>query len=361
MLSWAPVEGFRIRGGINRAVRAPNVQELFVPNSLGLGGSEDICSGPVPDATFEECARTGVTAAQYGNIVPNPAGQYNSYDGGNPALNVETADTLTVGVVWTPRSITGLSLTVDYYDIQIADTISAFAPDDTIRACAANGDPALCGLIHRDVRGTLWLVGQYPGGAYTVSTNQNIGDFRARGFDVSAAYPWNLGDHGFINFSFVGSNMFENSIDNPLISYDCAGFMGDQCGYGQGRGVNPKWRHRMRATWNTNFKTTLTLGWRLLGPVTNDDFSDNPQLRNEANHVALIGAGSDKFPTYNWFDLSATYAFRDGLRLTGGVNNIMDKEPPLGAGLQDIDYGPGYYGAYDYLGRSIYVSLEFAF
>jgi outer membrane receptor protein involved in Fe transport len=361
LLSWAPVQDIRIRGGFNRAVRAPNVQELFVPASIGLNGSEDICSGSSPAFSFEQCARTGVTAEQYGTIVPNPAGQYNSYDGGNPDLDVERANTLTAGFVWTPRSITGLSVTVDYYDIKIEDTISAFAPDDVVRACAERGDPSLCSLIHRDNRGTLWLVSSYPNGAYTISTNQNIGDFRSRGFDVSAAYPWNLGDAGYINFAFVGSSTLENSIDNPLVSYDCAGYMGNQCGLGQGRGPQPKWRHRMRASWNTNFKTTFTLGWRMLGSVTNDDFSDDPDLRNEGTHEALINAGSDKFPAYNWFDLHVTYAFRDGLRLTAGVNNILDKEPPLGAGLSDIDYGPGYYGTYDYLGRALYANLQFAF
>ncbi|MCG6922230.1 MAG: TonB-dependent receptor [Acidobacteria bacterium] len=361
MLSWAPINGLRFRGGFNRAVRAPNVRELFVPNSIGLGGSEDICAGPNPAFSFEQCARTGVTAAQYGNIVPNPAGQYNSYDGGNAALDVETADTLTAGLVWTPRSITGLSLTVDYYDIKIKNTISSFAPDDVIRACAGNGDPELCGLIHRDVRGTLWLIGTYPDGAYTVSTNQNIGEFRARGVDVSGAYPWNLGDAGYINFSFVGTASLENSIDNPLVAYDCSGYMGNQCGLGRGRGPEPKWRHRMRATWNTNFNTSLTLGWRLFGSVTNDDFSDDPDLRNEGTHTALIGAGSDKFPTYNWFDFAATYTFSDGLNVSVGVNNLLDKDPPLGAGLEDVDYGPGYYGQYDYLGRAIYANLQFAF
>jgi outer membrane receptor protein involved in Fe transport len=361
LLSWAPTADIRIRGGFNRAVRAPNVQELFVPASIGLNGSEDICSGPSPAFTFEQCARTGVTAAQYGNIVPNPAGQYNSYDGGNPLLDVERADTITAGVVWTPRAITGLSVTVDYYDIKIKDTISAFAPDDVVRACAERGDPQLCSLINRDARGTLWLVGRYPDGAYTISTNQNIGDFRARGFDISAAYPLNLGDAGYINFGFVGSNTLENSIDNPLVSYDCAGFMGNQCGLGQGRGPQPKWRHRMRASWNTNFKTTFTLGWRLIGPVTNDDFSDDEDLRNEGTHEALINAGSDRFGTYNWFDLHVTYAFQEGLRLTLGCNNILDKEPPLGAGLSDIDYGPGYYGTYDYLGRALYANFQFEF
>jgi outer membrane receptor protein involved in Fe transport len=359
MLSYAPVDGFRLRGGFNRAVRAPNVQELFAPQALGLGGTEDICAGPSPAFTPEQCARTGVSPAQYGTIVPNPAGQYNSYDGGNPQLDVERADTITAGFVWTPKSVTGLTLTVDYYDIKIKDTISAFLPDDTIRACAERGDPALCSLIHRDVRGTLWLVGTYPGGAYTVSTNQNIGDVRAKGFDVGATYPWSLGGAGYVNLSFVGSNMRENSLDNPLVNYDCAGFMGNQCG--NFRGPMPKWRHRARAAWNTKFKATFTLGWRMLSSVTNDDFSDDPDLRNEGTHTALTNAGSDKFPAYHWFDLTAAYRFQDKVLLTVGCNNLLDKEPPLGAGLSDIDYGPGYFGAYDYLGRSIFANLQFQF
>jgi outer membrane receptor protein involved in Fe transport len=45
--------------------------------------------------------------------------------------------------------------------------------------------------------------------------------------------------------------------------------------------------------------------------------------------------------------------------MTAGVNNILDKEPPLGAGLSDIDYGPGYYGTYDYLGRALYINFQF--
>ena len=58
---------------------------------------------------------------------PNPADQYNSLDGGNPLLEPETADTITAGIVWTPQSISGLSLTLDYYDIQISDTIGSLA------------------------------------------------------------------------------------------------------------------------------------------------------------------------------------------------------------------------------------------
>jgi outer membrane receptor protein involved in Fe transport len=352
MLSWAPVSSLRLRGGMNRAVRAPNVRELFRPQGLGLGGSEDICAGPIPSATLEQCQRTGVTAAQYGSVLVNPAGQYNSLEGGNPNLDVESADTITAGFVWTPKSITGLAVTADYYDIEIDDTISAFAPDDVIKSCAEKGDPALCSLIHRDARGTLWLTHD----GYTISTNQNIGVVKARGIDVSASYPWNLGKAGFITFSLLGSTMLENSLDNPLVSYDCVGYMGNQCG-----NPSPKWRHRVRATWNTEFNATFTLGWRYLGSVKVDDASDDPDLGNPALIERWKLNGSYEFPTYNWFDLAAVYKFTDKLRLTAGCNNLLDKEPPLGAGLSDIDYGPGYYGMYDYMGRSLFANLQFEF
>ena len=94
LLSWAPIAGFKLRGGFNRAVRAPNVRELFAPQAVRLDGTEDICAGESPTASLEQCQRTGVTAAQYGHILENPAGQYNTLLGGNPQLDVEKANTL---------------------------------------------------------------------------------------------------------------------------------------------------------------------------------------------------------------------------------------------------------------------------
>ncbi len=352
MLSWTPTSGIRFRGGFNRAVRAPNVRELFLPQGIGLGGSEDICAGANPTATAAQCANTGVSAAQYGRILENPAGQYNSLDGGNPQLDVESADTITAGLVWTPKSVTGLAVTLDYFDVKIEETISSFQPDDVIKSCAETGNPALCRLIHRDSFGTLWLTND----AYTVSTNQNIGTRRARGVDLGANYPWNLGGHGFIAFSLLGSTMLEDRLTTPLTDYDCAGYMGNQCGI-----PSPKWRHRARASWNSNSKTTVSLGWRYIHGVKNDDLSDNPDLGNPALVERLKLNGSDEFPAYHWFDVAATYKFKDGFRLTLGCNNILDKEPPLGSGLSDIDYGPGFYGTYDAMGRSLFANLQFEF
>lgn len=352
LLSWTPVAGFKLRGGYNRAVRAPNVVELFTAQGLGLGGSEDICAGSSPSYSLEQCQRTGVTAAQYGRIAENTAQQYNTLGGGNPLLNVETANTFTGGFVWTPKSITGLALTVDYYDIKIDSTIGSLNPDSIIKTCATSGDPTLCNLIHRDQFGSLWRTND----GYTIATNQNIGKLKARGIDVGASYPWNLGKAGYINFALQGSSMLESRLTNPLLDYDCAGFFGNTC-----RDPSPGWRHRARATWATNFKASFTIGWRFTGHVLVDEASSEPALANPGNIDTLKANGSYEISAYNLFDVVVGYKIKDKLRLTAGCNNIFDKEPPLGSGMSPNDYGPGFHGTYDPLGRSVYASMQFEF
>ena len=93
-LDWAPVDMLRFRGSFQRAVRAPNVGELFSSQSVALDGTEDPCAGSPPEATLAECQATGMTAGQYGNVPENPAGQYNGLLGGNPDLDPETSDTI---------------------------------------------------------------------------------------------------------------------------------------------------------------------------------------------------------------------------------------------------------------------------
>ncbi|MCF3663295.1 TonB-dependent receptor domain-containing protein, partial [Salmonella enterica] len=67
-LSWAPSSDIRLRGSYNRAIRAANVSELFGPQFNGNVSAQDPCATATPTATFAQCARTGVTQAQYGRI-----------------------------------------------------------------------------------------------------------------------------------------------------------------------------------------------------------------------------------------------------------------------------------------------------
>ena len=72
----APVEDIRFRGSYQRAVRSPNIQELFLKPRVQLNSNGDPCAslpGDAPEASLEECIRSGVTPGQYGNILANPA------------------------------------------------------------------------------------------------------------------------------------------------------------------------------------------------------------------------------------------------------------------------------------------------
>src|SRR6202008_3332717 len=92
-LQWAPIEDIRFRASYQRAIRAPNIIELFTPvtvtQSNNFGTVGDPCAGAAPALTAAQCALTGVTAAQYGHIIQCPAIQCDVSEGGNVALKPE--------------------------------------------------------------------------------------------------------------------------------------------------------------------------------------------------------------------------------------------------------------------------------
>ncbi|HUQ70356.1 MAG TPA: TonB-dependent receptor, partial [Planctomycetaceae bacterium] len=126
---FAPVRDIRFRGSYNRAVRAPNIAELFSPPFVGLDGTKDPCAGigPIsltnPDAAdvYYGCVASGMTPGA--GTPGNPAGQYNGLLGGNENLDPEKATTKTLGVVLQPRFLPRFALTVDYWDIRVKDAI----------------------------------------------------------------------------------------------------------------------------------------------------------------------------------------------------------------------------------------------
>ena len=355
LVNWAINDSWRLRGGYNRAVRGPNIWDLFQPQAFGLQGQSDICAGDNPTATLEECMRTGVTEEQYGTIFENPADQYNNYGGGNPDLVPETADTITAGLVWTPQSIAGLSVTLDYYDIDITDAIGSLAPDDIIQQCANTGDPELCELINRDRFGTLWFSPSVATGSYTQNFTENLGGRNAEGVDVNASYMVGLGNAGLMPIELNGGYLMTWTFTDPLVDYDCVGYFGFQCA-----SAKPNWRHRARATWETNFNMSFSLGWRFVGEVEIDDASPDPDIGNPSAMENWRINGIDKIPAFNWFDLAASYRMNNGIRFTVGCNNIFDEEPPLAPTFND-DFGINMYATYDPMGRYFFGSMQFQF
>ncbi len=364
---WGPTNDFRFRASYNRAVRAPNVVELFSTRNVVLNGSTDLCEGPTPEWTPEQCARTGVTAAQYGNIAVNSAGQYNGQTGGNPDLQPETSDTYSAGIVLTPTFIPGFTASVDWYRIKLKDRIGQIGQDVSLERCALTGDAFFCGLINRAPgTGSLWLSQN----GYIVDTTFNTGGLEVEGIDVEANYRFDFGDYGFtrgldryggLSFNFQGSWLDKYAITTLPgdDSFDCAGLYGVIC---TGSAVSTgaplvEWRHKLRATWRTPWDVELSGTWRHISGVDVDaDYSG-------ASHAAGPDA---RLGSQDYFDLAGTWGVRENITLRFGVNNIFDKEPPLvssgGGAINNCPTGPcsgnTYPMTYDSLGRYLFVGVR---
>lgn len=349
-LSWQPVDDLRLRASYNHAIRAPNVTELFASQAVGNVAGQDPCSGPNPVASQTTCSLTGVTTAQYGNIIECPTDVCSALSGGNRQLRPETADTITAGFVLTPRALRNFSLSVDYYKIKVKDYIAALDASLVISQCAQTGDPYYCGLFSRDPRSGA-IFGQ---NGYIRSTTLNTGFLKTSGIDVTADYTFAIGQMGRVNVNMIGTLLAEQ-LAQPLPglgSYNCKGLFGYTCGQ-----PSPKWRHVARFTWMAPSDTTLSLSWRHIGGTKLSSLDDNPALKGTPSVI------NRKISDYNYFDLSLTQAVGKQLTLRAGVNNLFDKDPPaIAAGiLSSFGNGNTYPGVYDALGRNIFVGATVNF
>lgn len=354
---WRPVDDLLFRGGFNRAVRAPNVDELFATQTVALDGNSDPCAGAVGSKTLiysqAQCANTGVTAAQYGLVSANPAAQYNGLLGGNPNLKPETADTYTIGAVLTPTHfISGMSLSVDYFNISITNVINVFGETNILDQCALTGDAKFCDLIHRQAgTGSLWLS---PTG-YVVDTLQNLGSLKTNGIDFTFDYRFKFSEHGMPDFGALDLNFlgtytmnFITQAGPGLPAVNCVGKYGDICEGSPDNGVPlPYFKAKTRLTWVTPITgLNLSVDWRYTGAVNVDS--------------GATGSSDDHIPSYSYFDLAAQMRIKDRYTFRVGVNNIFDIQPPvIGSGELPGTVGNGntFPQVYDALGRYIFVGV----
>lgn len=357
-LVYAPDSDIRFRGSFNRAVRAPNVFELFFPVALNTAeGLTDPCAGSSPAASAAACQTTGVTAAQYGMIDQCPAEHCSILSGGNPALQPEVAKTYTVGFELTPDFLHGLRLSADYWDVKVDNYVTTVSAASILNGCLVAGESNLCGLIHRGLGGII-----FGSTGWISEANTNIGFLRNRGIDVQLDYRYDMGRMGGLVFHFTGSDMLEQTVSAPRDTYDCVGLYGPTCSAGADNGPNFAWRHNVRLTWLTPVDGLgLSARWRYLSAVKLDS--------NDSSQPALYSGRHDAYdaviPAFNYLDLSASWAAGKHLTVIGGINNVMDRDPPLlSHSVIYDDFGGGnenLYTAYDTLGRELFLTLTAKF
>jgi outer membrane receptor protein involved in Fe transport len=369
-LEWAPVQDARLRAGYNVSVRAPNIQELYLQQRVQLDGTSDPCANPItspptpPSASAAACANSGVTAGEYGNIVKNPANQYNGLEGGNPNLKPETARTSTFGLVITPQVLPAFNATVDYYDIKIKNVIGTYGANLILTNCLNSANPLFCSLVHRaPVTGTasdgsLWLGTQ----GYITDATYNLGELQQQGIDFELNYRQDLASLGKLDFNFSG-NYDLHFKTTPYVgsgTYDCAGYYGPSCG--ADGGVSP----HIKTVFRINYTTPLAgldfwAKWRLIGPVKVQNLSQNPLLAGPVDPIEGIG---NSVPGFNYIDLGASYQIAKQVAVRIGVNNVLDKDPPIIQsfyGTSVLDSGNTYPQTYDWGGRYLFANLTIDF
>jgi iron complex outermembrane recepter protein len=354
-LQWAPTEDVRFRASVQRAVRAPNLTELFVP--LYVTNSAILTTDPcapnpdtgVADATLAQCMNTGVTAAQYGDggatntLLACPAGQCSVQQGGNPNLSPESADTFSVGLTFTPSFLPGFTASIDYYRIKVEDVVGVVPITTAFNRCLIDGDPTYCSRIQRTPQG--YLFGDsIAGGGWVLTPLENLAVLDNTGVDVQAAYSRSLGDMGDLSLNFAGAYVQNAKVQTEAIAptYDCAGLFGPTCA-----AITPNWRHTMRVTWDTPWAVRLSANWRHIGEAKLDANSDEP--------VIGVGLGDEINGTLDaadYLDFAGSWDVTETTVLRFSVNNVLDESPQVISGGDTSGVGgPNTYPTYDLLGR----------
>ena len=382
LLDWGITERYRMRGGFNRAFRAPNLGELFIARTQIFGGigTRDHCSqnlsapyyydatpatGPGTPDTAQSAAAYNLCRALMGNTgateyydarplgdqtTVGNTGVSNSF--GNRNLREEKADTWTMGMVMDFHD--NFTLTVDWYEIELTDMIALEGPDSIYERCLSlNFNPTsspttdACMLINRDPAN---------GSASNVDrTFTNEGRALMSGVDLQLNWSRPLGKGNFSLQSVANYNLNSITQDRPsLAEVEHAGY--DDCSL---QIQCQRYDYRVfsqfsyfQGSWNLSLRHQY---WPEL---------QNGSCRTNLQSNACINSS---MPNYQLFALTGGYSFADKYRLGVGIENLLDEDPPC------VGANPGYVwyplncshssngGTYDPLGRRFFVSMSMDF
>ena len=331
-LDWTLGWGLRARATWGTAFRVPNVAELFSGVTQGQLTTTDPCSryGTSSNAVLRaNCQAAGVPASY---IQPNNA--ILTTTGGNENLKPESAETLTLGAVWEPVFAPGLSLTLDYWTIEIEDAIRSITGSTKLSVCYNTP-----GLAHPFCSPENFTRNALTGEVNFLSSQQvNVGAETVKGIDAAARYTWDA--WGLQATVDAGVTYLK---DYTIIPYPGGAPIIYRGFIGGGNGGYPKWRGL--ATFSLDdpkWSATWSLQW--IGKAR--DFNAAP--------TAIGGKTSDVF--YNNAQLS--YRVTEQATAAFGVDNIFEPDVPYIASYTD---GNTDTMTYDLLGRRGYVRLTYTF
>jgi outer membrane receptor protein involved in Fe transport len=362
---FAPIRDIRFRAQYQKAIRAPNVNELFAGQGNNFPAATDVCSSRTADGqrTAElraACVRSGIPADRVFQFPGNT--QVETIIGGNPDLIEEESDTYTAGVVFTPTFLRGFNATVDYYNIKIDNAISTFGggTNNIIATCfgpQVGGDPAnpFCRAIVRRADSTINVVN---------SINANIAQLEFEGIDFGMDYrtslPFSLYDEATALAIVVrGTRVMKqrSQADPTNRTVECVKLYGGLCG-----DPIPRWRLNTSVSM-TSGPVGLTLQHRFLSETFDDRqvrFA-NPRVNPPVEYLFTpIDRPSSRIGNYHVFDASVNFDVNDRFSMTIGVENVFDRATPVPGDAAD-EQNNTFPATYDPFGRSFFVSGQLRF
>ena len=366
---WAPVPSVRLRGNFSHAVRAPSISELFVPTSTTIGAllndpcanvtdrGEPITGRPVPTGALRDtCMAQGAPASQIGLIQQPTAAQANITSGGNLDLQPEESDSWTIGLVLTPEFVPDLTLSVDYYSIEVTGAITTPTTGDIVNGCFNSPSPtnAFCQLIGRDP-----ITGALSGDQAAVPgislTRSNLGKMATDGIDVAASYRRDL---GFGQWSLSATGNWTNSstfqATPSSVDRECVGVYELNC-----TSLQPEFQWSVRNTLAFEEPFELSLLWRHIDSM-------NSTIPLFSGDIQELGGSYDfnQIPSFDYFDITARYMIGERYMLQLTVQNVFDEAPPIvGGTLRSGGFNSGntFPSTYDALGRRFALTARATF
>lgn len=349
---WDVTDQFGFRGGFQRALRAPSIDELFKPATKNFPGTGlgDPCSNDFTDPTGNvEGAQTSQRAKDLCIAQGIPAAAIDAYlfandqfeglSGGNVNLQEETADTITFGAVWQGAGdgfFGQISASLDYYQIEIEDVITVIDADVIVERCFDSrfnpnfeNSNLFCQLFTRDV-GTGTVLD-------ALEQQNNLAAQEVRGIDLQIDYASDLGPGSF-NATLVASFLLDweeqITVADPFINFAGTASLNQD--------VLPE------------LKSTLILAYAVGGFDGDIRWRYIDELEDEA-------FPNFKLDAVNYIDVTVGYDFEgmvDGLRGRIGLTNATDEDPIIYPSSQQSNTDPA---QYDVLGRRWFVNLTYSF
>ncbi|HEX8030334.1 MAG TPA: TonB-dependent receptor [Vicinamibacterales bacterium] len=353
--TYAPVSDIRFRAIYARAVRAPNVNELYsgaantAPAVIdpcdqnGGNGDDPIDGGPLP---LSAACKAIPGIANY--LKTHPTFNYSLAQiqtisgtiGGNANLGAESTNTLTLGGTFTPSFFRGFDLSVDYYNIKVNNAITQVDFQDSVNQCVATSDPNFCNNVTRDPN---------TGIIKTVDAIfLNGASYQVAGLDTQVHYtfrPHLFGPDEAVNLSVFWNHKFKQDktpFEGAFVSHQ----VGVADVYGTSQNIGTGFRDQVTA--NVAYQTgpfTLAYTFRYFSPV-------------------VTTTNEDRIPAYTYSDIQAKFTVGEdkNYEVYFGVNNLFDKQPPIVADLTNQWPGTNTVAStYDLLGRRLYAGVRAKF